>query len=477
MRRAKNKIKVLTPTSTLETGKIGMIWASVFSIFWLFLVFSPDLAYSETKTTSNLLVNSDFETGNFNGWEVEGQAQVLNDCCQLNNVPSNYDAEFGVSGSINQSVNLTSDTITQQMLDQSPITLSSVVEVQNGECTPTNSNNCWGGSGQPDLFVIQLQIRDSSNNVLSSVRQERYDTTGIQGAYFDNSVTYSGTGANIGNIFIKGEDSNNAYLGAGNVDNISLVLQYDDEVLSTTQIEELTNTFEEIEEVVNITKEFVPEQIEEILLEEKFIQELVVEIYPEIIEIKEEEKILQEETIILALEEEIKVEESKAEIMPEEINSEPIEEVEKQIEEEIIEQENTEAVSPEDSCVGCEENNNVASSDEITIDDISAAVEAKIESIDKQMSVTQSIVSNLLKKTQNINSFQINHERFFSNQIKLAEINIDDYINKTYVDDRIIYKDVNFSDDLLYQHNKDITDLENNKIRAEQNLRRIINGF
>ena len=93
------------------------------------------------------------------------------------------------------------------------------------------------------------------------------------------------------------------------------------------------------------------------------------------------------------------------------------------------------------------------------------------------MSVTQSIVSNLLKKTQNINSFQINHERFFSNQIKLAEINIDDYINKTYVDDRIIYEDVNFSDDLLYQHNKDITDLENNKIRAEQNLRRIINGF
>ena len=41
------------------------------------------------------------------------------------------------------------------------------------------------------------------------MRQERYDTTGIQGAYFDNSVTYSGTGANIGNIFIKGEDSNN----------------------------------------------------------------------------------------------------------------------------------------------------------------------------------------------------------------------------------------------------------------------------
>ena len=51
-------------------------------------------------TTGNLITNGNFETGNANGWTTSGDVQVLNDCCELNNVPSNYDLEFGDSGSI-----------------------------------------------------------------------------------------------------------------------------------------------------------------------------------------------------------------------------------------------------------------------------------------------------------------------------------------------------------------------------------------
>ena len=39
-----------------------------------------------------------------------GNVQVLNDCCELNNVPSNYDLEFGDSGSISQDFKLYSNT-------------------------------------------------------------------------------------------------------------------------------------------------------------------------------------------------------------------------------------------------------------------------------------------------------------------------------------------------------------------------------
>ena len=51
--------------------------------------------FSEEKTTTNLITNGTFESGNSNGWTKTGDVVVLNDCCG-----SNYDLEFGDSGSI-----------------------------------------------------------------------------------------------------------------------------------------------------------------------------------------------------------------------------------------------------------------------------------------------------------------------------------------------------------------------------------------
>ena len=250
---------------------------------YLIPLFFPLMVLADSQTTGNLITNGTFDNGT-TGWTLQGDAQRIGDCC-----PGGHDLEFGDSGSIEQSFNLTSDVITQPMLDNG-ITLNSSVEVQNGEC---GVSGCWGGSGPADTFTIRLQIRDSDNNVLATTTQERTNVTGINGEDFTDSVSYTGIGSNIGNIFISGSDGNSpSNLGGPNLDNLSATLTYDDTVLSATQTSHIATTFQEVEEVLSTeieTIEFIP--LEEIVFEVFEEPEMVVQIFEEIyiIEIAEEE--------------------------------------------------------------------------------------------------------------------------------------------------------------------------------------------
>ena len=291
---------------------------------WLItFLFLFTIVQAEEITTGNLITNGNFETGNSNGWTTSGNVQVLNDCCELNNVPSNYDLEFGDSGSISQDFKLYSNDITQDMLDNG-ITLNSTIEVQNGEC---NVTGCWGGQGAADTFTNELSIRDSNGNVLASNTNIRTDVTGINGANFSDTLIYNGTGSSNGNITISGSDANApAYLGGPNLDNISVTMTYDDSVLATEIVEEIENIFEEVEEVFE-ELEFV--QIEELF--EEFVTLL-------------EEPPLEEELSfepVLMVVEEMPMEEEVAMEVEEEITMEVEEaaEEEEMIEEEIIEKE------------------------------------------------------------------------------------------------------------------------------------------
>tara|TARA_E500000305_G_scaffold74653_1_gene60403 strand:+ start:1245 stop:2792 length:1548 start_codon:yes stop_codon:yes gene_type:complete len=245
-------------------------------------------------TTGNLITNGTFDNGT-TGWTLSGDSQRIGDCC-----PGGHDLEFGDSGNIEQSFDLLSNTITQPMLNNG-ITLNSSVEVQNGECAVSG---CWGGNGPADTFTIRLQIRDSESNVLATTTQERTNVTGINGKDFTDSVSFTGTGSNQGNIFISGADGNSpASLGGPNVDNISVIMTYDSTVLSAIQTSTIATAFEEIEEVLItispeelfiyeefIVEEFIPfeepeiliEMIEEITFEEIAIEEIntgIVEIF------------------------------------------------------------------------------------------------------------------------------------------------------------------------------------------------------
>ena len=291
---------------------------------WLItFLFLFTIVQAEEITTGNLITNGNFETGNSNGWTTSGNVQVLNDCCELNNVSSNYDLEFGDSGSISQDFKLYSNDITQDMLDNG-ITLNSTIEVQNGEC---NVTGCWGGQGAADTFTNELSIKDSNGNILASNTNIRTDVTGIDGANFSDTLIYNGTGSSNGNITISGSDANApAYLGGPNLDNISVTMTYDDSVLATEIVEEIENIFEEVEEVF--------EELE-------FVQ--IEELFEEFVTLLEEPPLEEElsfEPVLMAVEE-MPMEEEVAMEVEEEITMEIEEaaEEEEMIEEEIIEEE------------------------------------------------------------------------------------------------------------------------------------------
>ena len=422
----------------------------------IFILLFPLTLFAEELTTNNLITNGTFDNG-ITDWTLSGDAVRINDCC-----PGGYDLEFGDSGSIEQSFNLITDTITQPMLDNG-ITLNSSVEVQNGECGVAQ---CWGGQGGADSFTIRLQIRDSNNEILATTSQTRTNVTGINGKDFQDTLSYTGINSNIGNILISGIDANApASLGGPNVDNISVTMTYDDTVLTATQTQEL----QEIEEIISFIEtepiEFT-ELFEEVTVQEFIEEEYHFEILTEMVELKEEEKFV-EESIVLEIYEEPETEQEVAtEIESEEIvvaeEQTGTEEVSSREESSITEEESTtsnvetqeetrtENSSSQPRNTDTETTEQTIVAEDVRVDsvqDISEQIARTTLDIDQQLILTQNLVAKVMSNNDMITGYtKVNTDIF--KQPNLVNINIDSYINNIYTDNRDIYPNQYYEDRL-----------------------------
>ena len=424
------------------------------------LMLLTHITLAEEITTNNLIINNNFETGNANGWTTNGDVQVLNDCCTLNNVASNYDLEFGDSGSIEQQFNLTTDTITQAMLNNG-ITLNSTVEVQNGECGVAG---CWGGSGNADSFTITLKIKDSDGNVLATSTKIRTDVTNINGANFTDSLTYNGVDSNLGNLNVAGTDANApSTLGGANVDNIIVTMTYDNEVLSNELIEEIENIFEELQEEifqeVEFKQEFKFEEEFKIVQAPPMEEELEIEELIEIISMPEKKPEIMEETPEVV--EEIVEEKPEEEIITEEIIKEAKEEMPEETKEEVIEEAPKETTQ---EAPKKEVETKVASkkSKKPKIDKIMAKVDAQVKDSAKNLTIKNIIKLDAMQNDQ-ASLLEYNNTEFYKPK--------DIYLNQIEIfDNRSIYANV----DLVKYTDNDIMEIKIKKLNEIKSKKRLL---
>jgi len=449
----------------------------------LLMILTLATSSAEEITTNNLITNNNFETGNTNGWTTNGDVQVLNDCCTLNNVASNYDLEFGDSGSIEQQFNLTTDTISQAMLDNG-ITLDSTVEVQNGECGVAG---CWGGQGNADTFTITLKIKDSDGNVLATSTKIRTDVTGINGANFTDSLTYNGVDSNLGNINIAGTDANApANLGGANVDNIVVTMTYDNEVLSNELITEIENVFEELQEEifkkVEIKQEFKFEEEFKIVQAPPMEEEIEIKEFIEIITMPEKEpEIIEEmssgvEEIIEEKPEEEMITEEIIKEAKEEMPEEIIEEAPEQMAEETKEEEVVEEAPKEttEEAPKKEVKTKVASkkTKKPKIDKIMAKVDAQIKDSAKNLTIKNIIKLDAMQSDQASLTAYNNVEFYKPKDIYLKQIEI--------FDNRSIYADIDLvkytANDIMEVKIKKLNEIKSKKRRLLLELQELKNG-
>ena len=113
----------------------------------------------------------------------------------------------------------------------------------------------------------------------------------------------------------------------------------------------------------------------------------------------------------------------------------------------------------------------------ISVEDISKKVSQKIKDVGKQLVAIQMIVAKVMQNNDVINSYSQINNGIFNNQINIDGGNLDEYIKRNYIDNRVLYADIGVGyKDKLQLYQEGIDEAVENRIRAEEHLRRI-RGF
>ena len=365
------------------------------------------------------------------------------------------------------------------MLDNG-ITLNQVTEVQNGECSV---NGCWAGSGRggADTFTIQLNIKDSSGNILATMTSTRTDVTGINGANFTDTLIYAGANSNVANTIISGTDANApASLGGANIDNVSLTMTYNNVVLQV----ETQAALREFEETVVFKKETV-EFKQEVELFTQEIQTIAALPMPE------EEKVIEIVAAVMTFEEKTETKVTKAEIKtaveekeekPEMIATQIIEEAE---EETLVAQEEKQVEKkPETKTEEKKEETKVATKTETkttkkniqkksisaNFDKVMAKVDASVKDVSKNLIVKNIIITEAMVGEVSLAAYV--NQKFYKPK--------DIYLGNNLIDNREIYSNVSLAsyiaNDPVNKKDTIMQDININKQRLLLEIEALKNG-
>ena len=109
---------------------------------------------------------------------------------------------------------------------------------------------------------------------------------------------------------------------------------------------------------------------------------------------------------------------------------------------------------------------------QVNVSDIRRQVENTIKNVDEQLVATQTLVAKVMSNNDMLNTYSTKNKNIFDNQLN---INGGEY-NETrnYIDTRNIYADISYGNqDRVQRYQKNIQEAVDDRIRAEQHLRRI----
>ena len=355
---------------------------------------------AETLTTGNLLPNAndgvDWNSSATDLINDGGSGYVTNNStvngftitcpASQSNCGYKYDVggDFEVTGTATVSANdisLTSNSITQQMLDNG-ITLNSKIDIANCESV---QGNCENKTGSNDTHTTTVVLNDSSGNVLSTVSQTRTEITGFQGncngypgasgdgrsaacGQYTDTLIFNDVGSNNVDWSWSGTDSHGSSSSRGgtNLLGASLNMIYSNteyNPIDDTIEEEINNIIVEYEELPPITELPIFEDItweEDFIFEDELFEEEFEIIFLEEFESFEEFETLEEFDTVEITEEfesflEEEFTEEELEILEEEFADE-FEELNDDVMDEVLDEEPTELAKAEEEVIEEEAN-------------------------------------------------------------------------------------------------------------------------
>ena len=108
----------------------------------------------------------------------------------------------------------------------------------------------------------------------------------------------------------------------------------------------------------------------------------------------------------------------------------------------------------------------------ITVEAIRKKVNETIKRVDQRLVATSMIVAKSMQSKQNISEYSNTNQNIFNNQLNID--GGDYYETREYIDTRNIYAEVSYANnDVVQQYQEKVQEATDERIRAEEHLRRI----